>query len=180
MQFRISARSVYEGQDQLVRPVSALASSGQELVVAEARLVAGCSALRFLKLLPGASDEAATSTLAVVTMLALILGDGIPFIPDGREFRDERNFGRMIGFAPQTLTMIHRAHLFGYNSAPPGADVIDATGPIPSAEFVLKLIRGGLVDIPILLLRPIRDFLETIAREGVPIHDRPPSSRWLN
>ena len=166
--------------DRLIGPVLAVSDCGHRLVAADALLVGNCAALRFLKRSPQAKTEAMTAVLAVVAVLAVINCDGLPFIPGGSEFNTERKIAETLGFRDQTATTFLRTQLYGYISAPAGAAILDPTEPIELASYVSSLVRRDVVKIPILQCHWMLEYLATLAREGVPLQDRPPGSRWIN
>jgi hypothetical protein len=166
--------------DRLVGPILAISDGGQQIVAADALLMGDCAAVRFLRTSPQSPPEVLGATLAVVAVLALINCHGIPFVPGGREFRDERRAAEPLGFHEQTAISFMRFELFGYDPAPAGALILDPTEPIPLANIVLGLIGHGIVDVPVLNGRWVPSYLATLAREGVPLQDRPPGSRWLH
>jgi len=177
--YQIACTSKGRDPDQLVGSVIATSMTGQKLVVADARLVGECAALRFLKLASHAPPDLPAATMSVLAILAVINCDGVPFIPGGPEYQDERRVAESIGFRHQTATTQLRAQLFGYKLAPAGALVLDITGPIELAELVLAMVKTGFVDVPILRASWMPDYLASLARQGVPVQDRPPGSRWL-
>ena len=176
----IRAMAARQTDTRLVGPVVSFSESGRKLIVAQADVVANCSALQFDYISPDSTLEEGAAVLAVTTAIAVFTGDdrAVPFVPFGRAYDQARECARMIGFDDQTATVIQRLDLYGYQRAPAGATVANLTEPLPFAALTLKL--GDQVDIPLLQYRWARAYLQMLASGGVPIQERPPSPNWIN
>jgi hypothetical protein len=173
MTIRITQRPKKRTPDELVDPVVAL-DGDNELVVVRMREVADSVNLSFSKFLPQVPDEVAADAFATASIISLLMRGAVPFVDRGRQYGDEQRVGEFIDFQPQTEWMRARFNLYGLPSSTANGLVDDPTRPMFSAKLVRKLIKEDREEIKLFENKVVRNFIDELAEQGIPLQDFQP------